>query len=103
VDRGNNRLQIFDQNGKFLDQWTQFSNPSGIFIDSKDVIYVADDTSNAKTRPEWPRAIRIGSAKDGSVTALIPETEAEDVVADAQGSVYAAEVTRKMIKKFAKQ
>jgi streptogramin lyase len=103
VDRGNNRIQIFDQNGKFLDQWTQFSNPSGIFIDSKDVMYVADDTSNAKTRPEWPRAIRIGSAKDGSVTALIPETEAEDVVADAQGNVYAAEVTRKMIKKFAKQ
>jgi streptogramin lyase len=103
VDRGNNRLQIFDQNGTFLDQWTQFSNPSGIFIDSNDVIYVADDTSNAKTRPEWPRAIRIGSAKDGSVTALIPETEAEDVVADAQGNVYAAEVTRKMIKKFAKQ
>jgi streptogramin lyase len=103
VDRGNNRIEIFDQNGKFLDQWTQFSNPSGIFIDNKDVMYVADDTSNAKTRPEWPRAIRIGSAKDGSVTALIPETEAEDVVADAQGNVFAAEVTRKMIKKFAKQ
>jgi streptogramin lyase len=103
VDRGNNRIQIFDQNGKFLDQWTQFSNPSGIFIDSHDVLYVADDTSNAKTRPEWPRAIRIGSAQDGSVTALIPESEAEDVVADAGGNIYAAEVSRKMIKKFAKQ
>jgi hypothetical protein len=32
VDRGNNRIQIFDPNGRFLDQWTQFSNPSGIYI-----------------------------------------------------------------------
>lgn len=102
VDRGNNRIQIFDPNGKFLDQWTQFGNPSGIYIDRNDVIYVADDTSNPKTRPDWPRAIRIGSAKDGSVTALIPDPDAEDVVADAQGNVYAAEVTGKMIRKFAK-
>jgi DNA-binding beta-propeller fold protein YncE len=98
ADRGNNRIQIFDSSGKFLDQWTQFSNPSGIFIDSKDVIYVADDTSSPKTRPDWPRAIRIGSAKDGRVSILIPEAEAEDVVADAKGNVYAAEVSSKSIK-----
>jgi streptogramin lyase len=103
VDRGNNRIQIFDQDGKFLDQWPQFSSPSGIFIDSKDVIYVADDTSSARTRPDWPRAIRIGSAKDGSVTALIPETDAEDIVADSDGNIYAAEVTRKMIRKFVRK
>ena len=41
-DRNNNRIQIFDQDGKFIDQWTQFSRPSGIFIDKNDVIYVAD-------------------------------------------------------------
>ena len=98
------RVQIFDQDGKFLDHsGCRFGNPSGIFIDSKDTVYVADDTSSPKTRPDMPRAIRIGSAKDGTVTALIPETEAEDIVADANGNVYAAEVTRKMIKKFVKQ
>ena len=32
-DRENNRIQIFDQDGKFLDQWAQFSRPSGIYID----------------------------------------------------------------------
>ncbi len=41
-DRNNNRIQIFDQDGKFLDAWTQFSRPSGIYIDQKDNIYVAD-------------------------------------------------------------
>ncbi len=41
-DRQNNRIQIFDQDGKFIDQWAQFSRPSGIYIDGKDNIYVAD-------------------------------------------------------------
>src|SRR3984885_11065890 len=41
-DRGNNRIQIFDQEGNFLDQWTQFSRPSAVYIDADDVIYVAD-------------------------------------------------------------
>ena len=44
-DRANNRIQIFDQDGKFLAEWKQFGRPSGIFIDSHDVIYVADSES----------------------------------------------------------
>src|SRR5204863_6254448 len=46
-DRNNNRIQIFDQDGNFLDQWTQFSRPSGIFIDHNDMIYVADSESES--------------------------------------------------------
>jgi len=29
-DRGNNRIEIFDQNGNLLDEWKQFGNPSGL-------------------------------------------------------------------------
>ena len=50
-DRNNNRIQIFDQDGNLLDQWTQFSRPSGLFIDRNDVIYVADSESEFG-RPE---------------------------------------------------
>src|SRR6185295_5763558 len=32
-DRNNNRIQILDQDGNFLEEWTQFSRPSGIHID----------------------------------------------------------------------
>ena len=41
ADRGNRRIQIFDQDGRFLDQWTQFGSPSGIWIDKHDTLYVA--------------------------------------------------------------
>src|SRR6266852_773299 len=60
-DRGNNRIQIFDQDGKFLEVWTQFSRPSGIFIDKNDVLYVADSESNTARHPGWKRGMRVGS------------------------------------------
>jgi sugar lactone lactonase YvrE len=112
ADRGNNRIQIFDQDGKFLDEWKQFSRPSGIFIDKNDVIYVADSESTDKEgyghNPGWKRGIRIGSAKDGAVTAFIPDpspgiaitSAAEGVAADAAGNIYGAEVGDKDVKKY---
>jgi DNA-binding beta-propeller fold protein YncE len=115
ADRGNNRIQIFDQNGKFIDQWQQFSRPSGIFIDQNDVIYVADSESGsvAKDRGAWKRGIRVGSAKDGSLSAFIPDpnadpnytgtSAAEGVAADSKGVIYGAEVGPKDLKKYVKQ
>ena len=112
ADRSNNRLQIFDQNGTLLDQWKQFGRPSGVYIDRNDTIYVADSQSNATQNPGFKRGIRIGSAKDGKVTALIPFVEpepdknnnngAEGVGADAKGNVYAAEVSTGMFRKYSK-
>src|SRR6202521_2331145 len=74
-DRNNNRIQIFDQEGSYIEEWKQFSRPSGIFIDKHDIIYVADSESESvsKNHDGWKRGIRIGSVKDGSVTAFIPD------------------------------
>ena len=101
-DRGNNRIKILDQDGKLLDTWYQFSRPSGIYIDAQDNIYVADSESGsvARTRTDWKRGIRIGSARDGSVKYFIPDpavnppstSSAEGVAVDARGNVYGAEV-----------
>jgi sugar lactone lactonase YvrE len=112
ADRQNNRIQIFDQDGKFLDQWTQFSRPSGLYIDKNDVIYVADSESESvsKNHDGWKRGIRIGSAKDGKVTAFIPDpvehatgtSAAEGVAADAAGNIYGAEVGPKRLMKYVK-
>ena len=42
ADRENNRVQIFDPNGKFLDQWTDFSRPCDIYIDQDDVLFIPE-------------------------------------------------------------
>lgn len=91
ADRGNSRIQIFDQGGKFLAEWRQFGRPSGVFVDRKDVIYVADSTSTDKTNPGYRQGIRIGSVRDGKVMAFIPWNEGntlEGVAADDAGNVY---------------
>jgi sugar lactone lactonase YvrE len=112
-DRNNNRVQIFDQDGKFLDKWYQFSRPSGVYIDKNDMIYVADSESKSVSRnhQDWKRGIRIGSAKDGKVMYFIPDPDenatgtsaAEGVVVDAAGNVYGAEVGPRQVKKYVKK
>ena len=109
-DRGNNRIQIFDQEGTLLDTWYQFSRPSGIYIDAHDTIYVADSESGsvAPDRKAWRRGIRIGSARTGVVTAFIPDpaenppstSAAEGVAVDARGNVYGAEVGGRALKRY---
>jgi streptogramin lyase len=88
ADRWNNRVQIFDQEGNYLDQWMHFSKPSGIWIDKNDTLYVADAGDADKTHPGWGVGVRIGSAKDGSLTGYIPNTDPESVATDAEGNVY---------------
>ena len=42
ADRENNRIQIFDADGKFLDQWTGLARPCDIYIDQDNVLYVPE-------------------------------------------------------------
>lgn len=106
-DRGHNRIQIFDQNGTFLDEWKQFGRPSGLFIDGNDILYVADHQSNEQTNPEFRKGITIGSATDGKVTAFIfdldPEGSQEGVVADARGNLYGSLTGGMALKKYVKR
>ena len=105
ADRSNSRIQIFDQNGQFLAEWRQFGRPSGVFIDRKDIIYVADSTSNDTTNPGYKQGIRIGTAKDGKVTAFIPWSETntlEGVAADDAGHVYAGYTNTLNFRRFVK-
>ncbi|MEK6405341.1 MAG: peptidyl-alpha-hydroxyglycine alpha-amidating lyase family protein [Acidobacteriota bacterium] len=112
ADRNNNRIQIFDQDGKFLDEWKQFSRLSGIYV-RNDILYAADSESNKNRHAGWKRGIRIGSVKDGKVTAFIPDPEpnpdgagtsaAEGVAVDAKGNIYGAEVGPRALKRYVKK
>jgi DNA-binding beta-propeller fold protein YncE len=105
ADRSNDRVQIFDQDGKFVAEWKQFGRPSGVFIDKNDMIYVADSQSGEKLNINFKQGIRIGSVKDGKVTAFIPATAAvphmpEGVAADDAGNVFAGFTEMMTVKKY---
>ena len=116
-DRGNNRIQILDQDGKFISETAQFGRPSGIFIDKTDTIYVADSESGSvnPNRPQWRRGIRSGKLSDNKVLFFIPDPEtrnapefrgtsaAEGVAVDSQGNIYGAEVGPKRVMKYTKK
>lgn len=111
ADRGNSRLQIFDQEGSHLQTWTQFGRPSDLYIDSSDVLYSADSESNTAPdrNPGWRRGFYIGSALDGFVTTFVEDpninpsgttSHAEGVTVDEEGNLYAAEVAERNVRKF---
>jgi DNA-binding beta-propeller fold protein YncE len=106
-DRENNRIQIFDQDGNFLDQWKQFGRPSGIFIDRNDMLYAADHQSDAKTNPGFRKGITIGSARDGKVSAFIPDPDGdagsqEGVAVDVNGTIYGSLTGGMALRKYVK-
>ncbi|MGE3579050.1 MAG: peptidyl-alpha-hydroxyglycine alpha-amidating lyase family protein [Vicinamibacterales bacterium] len=91
-DRGaGGGIEIFDQEGNFIALWTQFGNPSGVAISTDDTIYVTD---------QGKRIVTVGSAKDGTVTGIIPDVWAEGVSVDEKHTLYAAEVYRRRLKKI---
>lgn len=111
ADRSNSRVQVFDANGKFLADWRQFGRPSGIYVDARDGVYVADSQTVDKTGctpdPGCRHGIRVGTT-DGTVQAFIPRPDGdrigpEGVAVDAQGTVFGASNEGKRIDRFARQ
>jgi sugar lactone lactonase YvrE len=105
ADRGNRRIQIFDQEGKHLDTWYQFSRISGLAITADDTLYAIDSESDDNYNPGWRKGLRVGSARTGEVWSFTPEhvskqasgmggygSMGEGVPVDAQGNVFAGEV-----------
>jgi peptidylglycine monooxygenase len=41
-DRENNRVQLFDREGKYLSEWGDFYHPMQIWIDDRDLVFVTD-------------------------------------------------------------
>jgi DNA-binding beta-propeller fold protein YncE len=100
ADRGNHRLEIFDQEGNYLESRYMYGRISGIFIKDNRV-YAIDSESGPLNHANWRNGVRIGPLDEDRITAFIPPFEREDrvyqgtagegVAVDADGNVYAAE------------
>jgi len=113
ADRSNSRVQIFDQDGNFIAAWKQFGRPSAVYVSKDDTLYVSDSQSNSTVNPGYTRGITVGSAKDGSLRAFIPDPDlaqadvsrisgASGIVADDKGTIYAADVGPHKLRKYIK-
>ena len=101
ADRGNHRIEIFDQDGNYLDSRYMYGRISGIFITADNMLYTIDSESSPTRHPNWRNGVRIGHIDEDRVTAFIPPFEREDrvyqgaagegIAVDRDGNVYAAE------------
>jgi DNA-binding beta-propeller fold protein YncE len=97
ADRENNRIQVFDANGKFLRQLEGFA-PFGLFIPPDQQMFVADGRANkvlkmtldGKTLASWGTT----GSEPGNFQLPHGLTVARD------GAVYVTEITGKRIQKF---
>ena len=93
VDRANNRIQIFDAQGKFLSQWDDLDVPCDIFIDAEETVYVAElrrrvsiFATDGKLLARW------GSQKEEAAeTALF--NGPHSIAVDSRGDLYVGETT----------
>lgn len=101
ADRGNHRIEIFDQDGNYLDSRYMYGRISGIYITDDDMLYAIDSESSPTNHPNWVNGVRIGHVDEDRIVGFIPPferdtrlyqgTAGEGVVVDEDGNVYAAE------------
>ena len=113
ADRQNQRIVIFDQDGNYLNRWTQFGMPSDIAIDDNGRIYVADSESDMTQNPGWEKGIRIGDVETGWVEYFILDpgdnppitaggSGAESLTVDRRGSIFSGEPRPQRLLKYVK-
>ncbi len=88
TDRDNQRIEVFDDHGKFLSQWTGTGGVSGLFMTKDQHIWTGSVLRNL----------------DGTVVGRLPGaiTGAHGVTVTDSGDVYLAQLTG-VVQKFVKQ
>jgi sugar lactone lactonase YvrE len=96
-DRENDRLQFFDLDGNYLEQWTGLQAPCNVVVDAEGNFYVVELSMRAGRRSPGTEA------KRGRVSVLSPTGEllarwgefiaSHGIAVDSHGDVYVSETT----------
>jgi DNA-binding beta-propeller fold protein YncE len=83
VDRENDRVQVFDAEGRYLDEWADFFHPMDLYVDVEGLVYVTDQV---------PRLSLVSS--NGALRGRCRPVPAmpHGVWGDSRGHLYLAEV-----------
>jgi len=100
ADRGNHRLEIFDQNGTYLESRYMYGRISGFTI-ANGQVYAIDSESGPYNHVNWRNGVRIGPLDEDRIVGFVPPFERDDrvyqgtagegIAVDADGTIFAAE------------
>ena len=100
IDSYNPRIQFFDQDGKFIEQWTDLGmkKPCGLVLGPDDTIYVGDTDDNSVLIVKNKKVVNVIRQKD---------VRPHNIELDPSGNIYLADVggtaESKVVRKIAKR
>ena len=97
ANRGNKRVEIFDQKGAFLGQITNVATPYGLFLDRHGILYVSDGTRGTE-------GLTVLDMRTGRVLASMTGFVGPHMLTvDRRGSIYLAQVRGMALRKFVRK
>jgi DNA-binding beta-propeller fold protein YncE len=99
ADRLNQRIQIFDQNGKFLGKWTDVGAPWGLdYVARENAIYMCDGVNNRIVKLNLDGRILGVLSSYGKVPGKLDYPHS--IAVDSTGAIYVAEIKNWRVQKF---
>ena len=98
ADRSNSRIQIFDENGKYLDQWPNIRQPFHIMISADQHLWVVDGTTNKFLKYDLNGKLLSSWGTYGTFPGAVWGVHQFSV--DSAGNVYSAETFGGRTQKF---
>ncbi len=96
-DRNNNRVQIFDSHGRFVDQWTDMPGVTDICMDKEENVYVHENGyhgTDSKTKI---------MDKHGKVLSQFDSPQSHQIWVDRHGDIYQVVTWEQRVIKMIKQ
>jgi DNA-binding beta-propeller fold protein YncE len=89
-DRENNRIQIFDPDGKHIETWSELLAPGDVWITDDNTIYVAEQGGGGGRVSVFSPAGELISRFSGAQGGVLEA--AHGICVDDEGSIYVAEI-----------
>jgi DNA-binding beta-propeller fold protein YncE len=101
ADRRNNRVQIFDTNGKFLDQWTHVGTPMGLALAEDESLFMTEGSNNRVLEMNLEGRILGAFGEKGKRTGQFDICH--QLAVDADKNLYVAEVANWRVQKLVRR
>ena len=99
AERTNERVQIFDQRGKFLGKWTDVGAPWGLYYVQRDnAIYMCDGVNNRISKLSLDGQVLGVLSSYGKVPGKLDYPHS--IAVDSTGVIYVAEIKNWRVQKF---
>jgi DNA-binding beta-propeller fold protein YncE len=100
VDRGHRRIQVFDENGKFLDMWKTGvrSSPYAHLITTDQYLWISDGGTNRIVKYDLNGHYLYGWGAPGGLPGQF--NGPHSITVDQEGNLYLAEVFNGRVQKF---